>query len=147
MMVGLPDETQEDLDELIRFALEISKIHPIVFGIAPFVPKKNTPLDTAQFAGIKAIDKKLKYIQKGLRPSKGRAQIRSTSAKWAWVEAMLAQGGQESGLAVLDAVQQVGITHAWKRALIKLEPEQQSPWKSVYFGTTVDLNLSDVTNQ
>ena len=47
MMVGLPDETQEDLDELIRFALEISKIHPIVFGIAPFVPKKNTPLDTA----------------------------------------------------------------------------------------------------
>ena len=40
MMVGLPDETEEDLDELIRFALEISKIHPIVFGIAPFVPKK-----------------------------------------------------------------------------------------------------------
>ena len=78
MMVGLPDETQEDLDELIRFALEISKIHPIVFGIAPFVPKKNTPLDTANFV-IKAVDKKLKYIQKGLRPSKGRAQMQYIS--------------------------------------------------------------------
>ena len=55
------------------------------------------------------MDKKLKYIQKGLRyPSKGRAQIRSTSAKWAWVEAMLAQGGQDSGLAVLEAVQNGG---------------------------------------
>ena len=132
MMVGLPDETQEVLDELIRFALEISKIHPIVFGIAPFVPKKNTPLDTAQFAGIKAIDKKLKYIQKGLRPSKGRAQIRSTSAKWAWVEAMLAQGGQESGLAVMEAVQNGGNFASWKRALIKLEPEQQSPWRKLF---------------
>ena len=132
MMVGLPDETQEDLDELIRFALEISKIHPIVFGIAPFVPKKNTPLDTASFAGIKAVDKKLKYIQKGLRPSKGRAQIRSTSAKWAWVEAMLAQGGQDSGLAVLEAVQNGGKFAAWKRALGKLESEQQAPWRRLF---------------
>ena len=64
MMVGLPDETQEDLDELIRFAFEISKIHPIVFGIAPFVPKKNTPLDTAQFAGIKAVDKNLSTFKR-----------------------------------------------------------------------------------
>jgi radical SAM superfamily enzyme YgiQ (UPF0313 family) len=132
MMVGLPDETQEDLDELIRFALEISKIHPIVFGIAPFVPKKNTPLDTAEFAGIKAVDKKLKYIQKGLRPSKGRAQIRSTSAKWAWVEAMLAQGGQDSGLAVLEAVQNGGNFASWKRALGKLESQQQAPWRKLF---------------
>lgn len=132
MMVGLPDETYEDLDELIRFALEISKIHPIVFGIAPFVPKKNTPLDTAQFAGIKEVDRKLKYIQKGLRPSKGRAQIRSTSAKWAWVEAVLAQGGQEAGLAVLEAVQQGGNFAAWKRALKQIDPKQQSPWRNIF---------------
>jgi len=132
MMVGLPDETYEDLDELIRFALEISKIHPIVFGIAPFVPKKNTPLDTAKFAGIKEVDRKLKYIQKGLRPSKGRAQIRSTSAKWAWVEAVLAQGGQEAGLAVLEAVEQGGNFAAWKRALKKIDPKQQSPWRNIF---------------
>ena len=129
MMVGLPDEQQEDLDELIRFALEISKIHPIVFGIAPFVPKKNTPLDSATFAGIKEVDRTLKYIQKGLRPSKGRAQVRSTSAKWAWVEAILAQGGQESGLAVLDAVRNGGNFGSWKRAFKQIDPEAQSPWK------------------
>ena len=79
MMVGLPDETQEDLDELIRFALEISRFINS-FGIAPFVPKKNTPLDTAGFAGIKEVDRTLEHIQEA-RPSKGRAQVRSTSAE------------------------------------------------------------------
>ncbi|MEC7985766.1 MAG: radical SAM protein, partial [Myxococcota bacterium] len=93
MMLGLPGETQEDIDELIQFSLEISKIHPIALGIAPFVPKRNTPMDTASFAGIKVVEKRLKYLEKGLRRSKGRAQVRSTSAKWAWVEYMLAQGG------------------------------------------------------
>ena len=131
MMVGLPDETTDDLDELIRFAIEISKIHPIVFGIAPFVPKKNTPMDTVQFAGIKEVDRKLKYIQKGLRASKGRAQVRSTSAKWAWVESVLAQGGQEAGLAVLDAVNNGGNFGSWKQAFKKIDPQKQSPWRSV----------------
>ena len=131
MMVGLPGETVEDLDELIRFALEISKIHSILFGIAPFVPKKNTPLDTTEFAGIKEVDRKLKYIQKGLRASKGRALIRSTSAKWAWVEAVLAQGGQESGLAVLEAVNNGGNFGSWKRAFKKIDPQKQAPWRSV----------------
>lgn len=132
MMVGLPGETNEDLDELIKFALEISKIHPIVFGIAPFVPKKNTPMDGTEFAGVKVVDRKLKYIQKGLRPSKGRAQVRSTSAKWAWVEAMLAQGGQEAGLAVLEAVNNGGKFADWKRALKAVDSKHQSPWRSLF---------------
>ena len=133
MMVGIPGEQQEDLDELIRFALEISKIHPIVFGIAPFVPKKNTPLDSSTFAGIKNVDRKLKYLKKGLRPSKGRAQIRSTSAKWAWVESMLAQGGEAAGLAVLEAVNNGGHFGAWKKAFQHLDNSHQSPWKQTVF--------------
>ena len=116
MMIGLPNETMEDLDELIRFALELSKIHPIVFGLAPFVPKRNTPLDQADFAGIKVVEKRLQYLQKGLRPSKGRAQIRSTSAKWAWIEYMLAQGGSHSGLAALQATQKGAAFAEWKKA-------------------------------
>ena len=121
MMIGLPNETMEDLDELIRFALELSKIHPIVFGLAPFVPKRNTPLDSAAFAGIKTVDQRLKYLQKGLRPSKGRAQIRSTSAKWAWIEYMLAQGGSHSGLAAMKATQDGGAFGDWKRAFTEME--------------------------
>ena len=127
-MLGLPGETQEDIDELIQFSLEISKIHPIALGIAPFVPKRNTPMDTASFAGIKVVEKRLKYLEKGLRRSKGRAQVRSTSAKWAWVEYMLAQGGPEMGYAALKAVENGGRFAHWKKALLQSDPNKMSPW-------------------
>jgi radical SAM superfamily enzyme YgiQ (UPF0313 family) len=55
MMVGLPGETDDDVEELVRFTNELARIHPTVLGVAPFVPKKNTPLDTAPFAGIKVV--------------------------------------------------------------------------------------------
>ena len=40
MMVGVPGETDEDVDELVRFTNELARIHPTVLGVAPFVPKK-----------------------------------------------------------------------------------------------------------
>src|SRR6185295_11416677 len=44
MMVGVPGETDADIDELIGFCAELSKMHPLAIGVAPFVPKYNTPL-------------------------------------------------------------------------------------------------------
>src|SRR5262245_34693122 len=53
MMLGLPGETMSDIDELGRFSLELSRIAPrLVLGIAPFVAKRNTPLDGAPFEPI-----------------------------------------------------------------------------------------------
>ena len=71
-MLGLPDERDEDIDELIKFTLELAKIHPVALGVAPFVPKKNTPMDDDAFAGIKVVEKRINKVKKGLRPSKGR---------------------------------------------------------------------------
>jgi radical SAM superfamily enzyme YgiQ (UPF0313 family) len=100
MMVGLPDETDADIDELIRFAAELSRIHPLALGIAPFVAKRNTPLDGQPFAGVKTIEQRLARLRKGLR---GRVDIRATSARWAFIEYLLAQGGAAEGRAVVAA--------------------------------------------
>ncbi len=129
MMLGLPDEQDEDLDELIKFTLELSKIHPIALGIAPFVPKKNTPMDNVKFAGIKIVEKRIKKVQKGLRPSKGRAEIRSTSAKWAWIEYMLAQGGPKIGEALVNAVRAGGSFAQYKKNLLQVQSGNMSPWR------------------
>ncbi len=129
MMLGLPDEQEEDIHELIKFSLELSKIHPIALGVAPFVPKKNTPMDSSPFAGIKPVEHHIKILKKGLRPSKGRAEVRPTSAKWAWVEYMLAQGGPEAGLATVQAVNNGGSFSSWKKAFKNLDPNRMSPWR------------------
>ncbi|MGQ0504924.1 MAG: radical SAM protein [Myxococcaceae bacterium] len=112
-MVGLPLEDDADIDELIRFTTELSKILPIALGVAPFVAKRNTPLDGAPFAGIKEVEGKLERMRKGLR---GKAEVRPTSARWAWVEYMLAQCGPEAGLATMDAWRAGGSFAAYRKA-------------------------------
>ena len=117
MMVGLPEETDEDIDELVRFASELSRIHPLSLGIAPFVAKRNTPLDGQPFAGIKTVERRLARLRSGLR---GRVELRATSARWAWVEYVLAQGGGEAGLALERAVRAGGRFADYKKAFSEL---------------------------
>lgn len=112
-MLGLPTEEEADLEELIRFSLELSRILPLALGVSPFVAKRHTPLDGAPFAGIPELEARLEQLRRGLR---GKAEIRPASARWAWVEYLLAQSGPEAGLAAHDAYRAGGSFAAWKRA-------------------------------
>ncbi len=112
-MVGLPYEGDEDIDEMIRFTLELSRILPVALGVSPFVAKRHTPLDGAPFAGVKELEHKLERLRRGLH---GRAEVRPTSARWAYVEYMLAQCGPEAGLAAYDAYREGSSFAAFKRA-------------------------------
>ncbi len=113
VMVGLPSETDDDIDELVDFTTDLSTRIPISLGVAPFVAKRNTPLDGAAFAGIPVVESRLRRLRRGVR---GRVDVRATSARWAWVEYVLAQGGRAEGRAVLDAVHAGGRFSDWKRA-------------------------------
>jgi radical SAM superfamily enzyme YgiQ (UPF0313 family) len=117
-MVGLPMETDEDIDELTRFARELSAIVPVSLGVAPFVAKRNTPLDGAPYAGIPLVEARLERLRRGLR---GKVDVRPTSARWAWVEYVLAQGGMEAGRRALVAHRAGGRFADWKRAFADFE--------------------------
>ncbi len=121
MMLGVPGETDEDIDELVRFTRQLAEIHPVALGVAPFVPKVNTPLDGASFAGIKVVEARLDRVRAGFRGT--RAELRPTSARWAWVEHRLASGGPAEGEAVLRAVEAGGSFAAWKRAFAEVSPQ------------------------
>ncbi len=113
MMVGIPTETDEDIDELTAFSIELSRIVPLSLGIAPFVAKRNTPLDGTEFAGIDVVERRLERLRRGL---KGKVEIRPTSARWAWVEYVIAQGGAHEGRAILEAVRNGGAFRDYARA-------------------------------
>lgn len=118
LMIGTPGETDADVDECVAFATELSRIVPLALGIAPFCAKRNTPLDGQPFAGIGVVDARLDRLRRGLR---GRVDVRATSARWAWVEYVLAQGGEAEGEAVVEAVAAGGSFHAYKKAFAGLE--------------------------
>jgi radical SAM superfamily enzyme YgiQ (UPF0313 family) len=121
VMVGIPGETDHDIDELIEFGTELSSMIPLSLGVAPFVAKRNTPLDGAAFAGIPLVEARLRKLRRGVR---GRVDVRATSARWAWVEYVLAQGGRAEGLAVLDAVHAGSRFSDWKRAFDALPKDR-----------------------
>lgn len=113
MMIGLGPENDDDITELISFTKELAQINRIALGISPFVPKRHTPHFADPFAGVQVIEKRLKRIQKELR---SEAELRNVSAKWAWVESVIARGGPEVGLAAYQIYRQESIG-AWKKAL------------------------------
>jgi radical SAM superfamily enzyme YgiQ (UPF0313 family) len=124
LMIGTPGETDADVDECVAFATELSRIVPVALGIAPFCAKRNTPLDGEPFAGIDVVDARLDRLRRGL---KGRVDVRATSARWAWVEYVLAQGGEAEGLAVIDAVDAGGTFRAYERAFARLQKSSRKP--------------------
>ncbi|MBN2318085.1 MAG: radical SAM protein [Acidobacteria bacterium] len=115
-MIGLPGETKEDIDEGIRFSLELARVVPLSLSISPFVAKRNTPLDGAPFEAIASLERKLSAIRSGL---KGKVDVRPSSARWAWVEYMLSQGDENAGLAAMEAWKNGGSFAAWKKAFIE----------------------------
>jgi radical SAM superfamily enzyme YgiQ (UPF0313 family) len=120
LMIGLPTETDADIDECVDFVGKLSQRIPLSLGIAPFCAKRNTPLDGAEFAGIQVVDKRLDRLRRGL---KGRADVRATSARWAWVEYVLAQGGLAEGKAVRDVALAGGSFAAYKSAFERVRRE------------------------
>ncbi len=122
MMLGLPGETMDDIEELGRFGHELAKIAPrLTLGIAPFVAKRNTPLDRQPFTALPEVEARLARLR---TLAAGRFELRPTAPKWAWVEYRLAQGGFAAGLAAAEAGRAGGRFGDWKAALAKVpEPE------------------------
>jgi radical SAM superfamily enzyme YgiQ (UPF0313 family) len=119
MMLGVPSETDADVDELIALSKELSAIHPrIAYGLAPFVAKRHTPLDGTAFAGIDVVEARLARLRRGLAAAGlgGKVEVRPTSARWAWVEYMIAQAESVAGLAIMDAHRAGGSFAAYKKA-------------------------------
>ncbi len=120
MMLGVPSETDADVDELVELSKELAAIHPkVAYGLAPFVAKRNTPLDGTDFAGIDLVEARIARLRRGLAAAGlgGKVAVRPTSARWAWVEYMIAQGETAAGLAIMDAYRAGGSFAAYKRAL------------------------------
>lgn len=129
MMLGLPGENDDDIDELARFGLELASVAPkVVFGIAPFVAKRRTPLDAAPFAGIAVVEAKLARLRRAL---KGRVELRPTSPKWAWVEYRLAQGGFAAGRAAAVAARAGARFSDWRAALADVPLPETAPGPTV----------------
>jgi radical SAM superfamily enzyme YgiQ (UPF0313 family) len=118
VIIGIPGETDEDMEELIGLCRELASFLPLALGVSPLVPKLHTPLGDAPFAGIEAITAKLSLLRRALG---GVVDVRSASGKWAWIEYRMSQGGQDTGHAAYEAWKNGGRFAHFKAAFMETE--------------------------
>lgn len=112
-MIGLPTETQADLDELVRVAKESARIarreSPRGFGLtasaSSFVPKPHTPFQWFAQEPMPVLKEKQAYLRARLREA--RIDFKWHHVESSFLEAVLTLGGREVG-AVIALGQQRG---------------------------------------
>ena len=113
-IVGLPGETDQDLEEMVDLCLRMSARLPLHLALSVLVPKPGTPLGNHVPEGASEIRRRLRLIRQGL---KGRARISVASPKWTWVQWKLAQGTLATGRDIVEVVRMGGGYQAFRRVL------------------------------
>lgn len=95
-MIGLPTETQEDIQALVDFANELkqeNKGFEISFGFSTFVPKAHTPFQFVQKENSKSLDKKYEFLKKEMHKIGIKISVSSTT--WDYYQTLFSRGGRE----------------------------------------------------
>ena len=103
IMIGLPTETDEDMDAIIGLAertqahmAEVGCKGRLTLSINPFIPKPFTPFQWMAMDHQKSIEKKLQYIKKSLQKNR-RIEVLVESPKEAYIQGVLARGDRRLG--------------------------------------------------
>jgi radical SAM superfamily enzyme YgiQ (UPF0313 family) len=118
MMVGLPTETEEDLDEMfvlveriknrmLEAGKKFGRAGKIIPSLNGFVPKPNTPLQWDAICDEKELKRKIKYVSKGLSRIPN-VEVRYMSARIAHEQALFSSGDRRIGKVIETAARLKG---------------------------------------
>ena len=136
-MVGLPSETDDDVDATAALLLQLRKAVPglrLTLGVSTFVPKAHTPF---QWQPVRSeAEKRLQRLAKHLKP-KG-IELRPESYGWSVIQALLSRGDRRLApviAAVRSAPSSLG---SWKRAYREAQASHGLPappaWSDLVHG-------------
>jgi len=121
-MIGLPTETDEDIQETIKLVLKCKAILDsrqsgcrIILSITSFVPKAGTPFQWLPMEVQTILSRRLSWLKKTLRPQ--GIEIKAESPAWSQVQGALAKG--DSKLAeVLADIEEISLS-GWRKTVSK----------------------------
>ena len=149
-MIGLPSETDEDIEEIIKLALSGKSILDrkqsgtrIILKAAPFVPKAGTPFQWLPMEQLSTLNRRLLMLKKGL-PPRG-IKLKGESPAWSEIQAVLSRGDDRVA-EVLANIEEVSLA-GWRQAVGKCrldidyyahqtwDNSQKLPWAILDSGT------------
>jgi len=130
-MIGLPGETQEDLDAIVGLSSEISRAS---LSVSPFIPKPHSGFEMESMEGLDALKAKREYLR-----SRFNAQKRTRNLKIDFhdpetsvIEAALSRGDRRMGGVIQKAWQKGARLQAWS------EHFDYSLWMKCFQETGID---------
>lgn len=130
-IVGLPDETEEDIIALADLMKDIRKENPrlkLHLGCSSFVPKAGTPFQWQPKVDNKTVEKRHELLRKSLLKV---ADVRASSAKWDYFQAFLSRGDRRLSKLLVRFYQLGGSLGAVNRAFKELQSEGQLDFPSL----------------
>lgn len=157
-MIGLPSETDADIEEMVTLALKCKHILDkgrtgcrLSLNIAPFVPKAGTPFQWLPMADLATLNHRLAIIKRKLSP-KG-IQVKSESLTWSHIQGALARGDIKMAevLAVVEGVSLAGWRKAVKKCRLDIDfyilerwdVNRELPWAILDLGVPQNHLLSE----
>ncbi len=149
-VIGLPSESDEDIEAIIGLALKcknaIDKKQTgcrLTLNVSPFVPKAGTPFQWLPMADTFVLNQRLSHLKNALMP-KG-IKIRAESPAWSQVQGVLARGDVELAKALAD-IEKLSLA-AWRNSVERRHididfyanqrwgTDQKLPWAMIELGT------------
>ncbi|OGQ81647.1 MAG: hypothetical protein A2289_15500 [Deltaproteobacteria bacterium RIFOXYA12_FULL_58_15] len=117
-MIGLPTETDEDLDGIVELAQraqsaarKIRKDANVTVSVSTFIPKPHTPLQWDGQIGISETRRRQHYLRQRLR--EGGITLRYHCPEQSFVEGVLSRGDRRLGEAIWKVAQAGARLDAW----------------------------------
>jgi len=102
VIIGLPTETDRDLDELVRLVSAIrervieraranKRLGEITLSVNPFIPKPFTPFQWCGMEPLPSLERKVKFLENSLRPL-SNVRLKVESLRESYLQALLSRG-------------------------------------------------------
>jgi radical SAM superfamily enzyme YgiQ (UPF0313 family) len=118
-MVGLPGETQADIDAIPRLARQVlraARPRQMVVSACGFVPKPGTPLEREAMAPPEEMRRKLGRIRDALK-GEPRVRLRFESPGWTLIQGLLSRGDRRLGRRLARIAERGNSLSAWRQEL------------------------------
>jgi radical SAM superfamily enzyme YgiQ (UPF0313 family) len=145
-MIGLPTETDDDIEEMARLVTKCKELldkhltgSRITLTIAPFVPKAGTPFQRQGMESMAVLKRRLSLLKNQLT-EKG-VSVKNESLEWSEVQTVLSRGDAKlaEALAQMDEVSLAEWRRVMKQAHLEIDfyahqtwnTKQELPWRMI----------------
>jgi radical SAM superfamily enzyme YgiQ (UPF0313 family) len=143
-MIGLPTETDEDIEDITRLVLKcretLENVSPgcrITLSVAPFVPKAGTPFQRQPMEEVDVLNNRVANLKKNLAPA--GISIKADSPAWSRVQGVLARGDERLA-EVLSEIEKISLS-GWQKALTRKGLEDRYYLREIPRDETVSWSM------